>query len=230
MSLTQLALLVGALYYIVILIRRVYFSPISHIPGPKLAAASHWYQFYYDVALKGQYIWKVRDLHEKYGPIVRISPYEVHVNDPNFADELYSGPGTHKRDKWAWATRGIGVDGAVLTTPEHNLHKVRRAALNPFFSKGAIRKLQPLFDAKIEYLIERFEEFRVSKDVIVLNHAFAALTNGTLTGRFCNDMADRNPQTLLRNSLSEHQWTGSGILDLSLDSMTIALQVLTSII
>ena len=82
------------------------------------------------------------------------------------------------RDKWEWATKGIGVPGATLVTNSHDLHQLRRSALNPFFSKGSIRKLQPLFDAKMDQLIERFEEFLKSGEVMVLNHAFAALANG----------------------------------------------------
>src|SRR3954463_8131091 len=91
--LSQIAVLVGISYWIVVVIRRLFFSPISHFPGPKLAAASLWYEFYYDVILGGQYVWKVRQMHEKYGPVVRINPYELHVIDPAFLEEIFPGPG-----------------------------------------------------------------------------------------------------------------------------------------
>jgi cytochrome P450 len=63
-------------------------------------------------------------------------------------------------------------------TNSHDLHRLRRSALNPFFSKASVRKLQPTIDSKMDQFIERFEDFRKNGDVIVINHAFAALTNG----------------------------------------------------
>jgi hypothetical protein len=45
----------------------VYLGPLSKFPGPKLAAATLWYEFYYDVILKGNYTFKIKELHRKYG-------------------------------------------------------------------------------------------------------------------------------------------------------------------
>ena len=45
----------------------VYFGPLSKFPGPKLAAATLWYEFYYDVVLQGQYTFKIKELHGQYG-------------------------------------------------------------------------------------------------------------------------------------------------------------------
>jgi hypothetical protein len=46
---------------------RLYFSPIAGFPGPKLAAASFWYEFYYDFWKSGKYIYEIKKMHEKYG-------------------------------------------------------------------------------------------------------------------------------------------------------------------
>ena len=59
---------VSSVFYIVgLYVYRMYLDPLSNIPGPKLAAASHWYEFYYDVILKGRYTWRIREMHEEYG-------------------------------------------------------------------------------------------------------------------------------------------------------------------
>ena len=85
----------GAIY-------RLYLSPLAGIPGPKLAILSFWYEFYYDIVLKGRYQWKLVELHEEYGPIIRINPLEVHINDPDFYDELYVHGGKRKTELWSW--------------------------------------------------------------------------------------------------------------------------------
>jgi hypothetical protein len=58
---------------VTIAIYRLYFSPIARFPGPRLAALTLWYEFYYDVIKKGSYIWKIKELHEQYGTQSRAS-------------------------------------------------------------------------------------------------------------------------------------------------------------
>ena len=48
---------------------RLYFSPLSKFPGPRLAAMTLWYEFYYDVLKDGggKYIWEIQRMHNIYG-------------------------------------------------------------------------------------------------------------------------------------------------------------------
>ena len=84
---------------------RLYFHRISHIPGPKVVALTYWYQSYYDLwPHKGRFNFKLKELHDVYGPIVRIGPGEVSVRDARFYSEMYPATG-RKRDKstlWWW--------------------------------------------------------------------------------------------------------------------------------
>ncbi len=69
-SWSQLISLFAALlacWLVVGIIQRLLLSNIAHIPGPKLAALTSWYEFYYDVVKPGQYVWKIKELHVKYG-------------------------------------------------------------------------------------------------------------------------------------------------------------------
>jgi hypothetical protein len=59
------ALTVSAVVYIVI--SSLVLHPLAKIPGPKYAAVTHYYQFYYDVIRRGRFPWKLKLLHQKYG-------------------------------------------------------------------------------------------------------------------------------------------------------------------
>lgn len=61
----SIVVLVIALLFVVV--KRLCFHPLRNVPGPKLAAATGWYEFYYDVICNGDYSHKYQELHEKYG-------------------------------------------------------------------------------------------------------------------------------------------------------------------
>ncbi|KAL9110368.1 MAG: hypothetical protein Q9227_005099 [Pyrenula ochraceoflavens] len=161
---------------------RLYFHPLAEFPGPKLAAASLWYEWYYDCAKRGQYLFKIKELHEQYGPVVRINPYELHFSDPEFFHEIYSQ--TEKRDAWHWRKKGFGIDHSTLTTLQHDLHRKRRSALNPLFSKQRIAKLQPMIVERVNALVKRIKQFGEDGEVIDFKTAFGAFTADVATEYF----------------------------------------------
>ena len=70
LSSVKVALTVTAallLYCILLTTYRLYFHPLASIPGPKLAAITYWYEYYYDVTKQGSYLWKIIELHRQYG-------------------------------------------------------------------------------------------------------------------------------------------------------------------
>ena len=71
------------------------------------------------------------------GPIVRINPYEIHIRDPDYYETTYS-TSMQGIDKPSYTSHQFGVPGATFSTIEHELHRQRKTALNPFFSKRRI--------------------------------------------------------------------------------------------
>ena len=114
-------------------------------------------------------------MHDRYGPIVRINPVELHIETPDFYEKLYGG---NRRDKWDWIVQQFGIPEATFSTVSADLHRLRRSALNPFFSKASVRKLQPVIQEKVDILLARLKEFGGSGAVMNVGHAFAAYTNG----------------------------------------------------
>lgn len=140
------------------------------------------YEFYYDLVLRGQYTFHLHTLHAKFGPIIRINPYELHISDPACYDTLYaSSASEEKRNKWEWYTKQFGTPGAMFSTVGQDQHKARRAALNRFFSMVSVRRLQPVVEERVQRLIERFWGFKEADgEVKKIDYAFAAFTNGGL--------------------------------------------------
>ncbi|CAI6089867.1 unnamed protein product [Clonostachys chloroleuca] len=77
---------------------RITFHPLARFLGPKLAATSYANEFWFDVIRGGRYTHEILRMHEKYGPIVRINPNELHCNDPAFVDVVYAS-GNQRRNK-----------------------------------------------------------------------------------------------------------------------------------
>lgn len=149
------AALVGWLGYgIWVAVYRLYLSPIAGFPGPKLAALTGWYEAYFDLVEKGggQFPFEIRRMHEEYGPIVRINPDELHVDDPEYYDVLYS---TNKAyDKLKRFQHRFSIPDATFSTVKAEEHKIRRSALAPFFSKTKVRSQA----VSVQALMDRISE------------------------------------------------------------------------
>ncbi|KAF7623727.1 hypothetical protein AFLA_007453 [Aspergillus flavus NRRL3357] len=113
----------------------------------RLAAFTWWYEFYYDAVQSGQYVFKIQELHKQYGPIIRVTPDEVHINDVGYLDTIYA-PSMTRLDKYDYQLRTLRVPGGVGTTADYYLHRIRREALPPFFSKRNVLWLESVITEK----------------------------------------------------------------------------------
>ncbi len=64
-----LTLAAPILYASWIAAHRVFFGPLAHFPGPKLAALTGWYETYFDCFQRGRYWMEIERMHRKYGMI-----------------------------------------------------------------------------------------------------------------------------------------------------------------
>ncbi|KAL6231639.1 hypothetical protein BDW75DRAFT_247784 [Aspergillus navahoensis] len=186
LHLLPLLALCTAAYITYLLIYRLYFHPLRHFPGPKLAAATYWYEVYYDW-FKGPYpgsSWNVDKLHRKYGPIVRKTPDELSIQDPDYVDVFFAGG---RRDRYS--RQGKEATGSVQSTLLASDHKRRRGALTRFFSKRSLGVLEPQIMEKVIQLSERVEDgFFKTGNVLDAGVAFGALTLDTIT-EYCFDQS-----------------------------------------
>jgi hypothetical protein len=90
LNLVILAMVMGICFVVYLILYRLHYHPLVQFPGPVLARATYAYEWYYDLVLGGQYTFKLRELHAKYGPVVRLNPDELHFDDPNYYDEIFN--------------------------------------------------------------------------------------------------------------------------------------------
>ncbi|KAI4215335.1 MAG: hypothetical protein LQ351_002235 [Letrouitia transgressa] len=113
------------------------------------------------------------------GPIIRLNPDELHVNDPDYFDRLYLGL-KGRVEKPLRSAESFGPVQATFGTVDHELHRTRRAPLDRLFSSKVVRELQPLIVSTIEKLCDRLQRSFETKEIINLKYAFAALTHDVI--------------------------------------------------
>jgi len=218
-----IAVLAGYIVYgVVIVIYRLLFSPLARFPGPKIAAATAWYEFYYDIVETGRYYQRITEMHDEYGtsngadsgllgahtyrdstgPIVRINPWELSIRDGDFHKSLYVAGSVRRTEIFPRSRAGIGIDGkthaATYThstqtqfvnhaagshpVSSHELHRVRRKPLDPFFARQQVQRYEPMITESLQLLESRLEATRGTGKVINMEHVFAALS-GDLIGK-----------------------------------------------
>lgn len=181
LSIGIVPLVSAALIYIfAIVVYRLYFHPLSKFPGSKIAAATQLYEAYHDLYRGGQYTYVIGELHKKYGPIIRISPDEIHISDPEFYDSVYTNA-NNPRDKWQPTADLFGIPSSLFATCKADLHRARRAPLNQFFSRRAILQLSPVITKHVDKLCAHLSKFKKLKQPASLKSLYGALTLDVVT-------------------------------------------------
>jgi hypothetical protein len=127
------------LYTVVLGLWRLYFSPLAKFPGSRLAIATGWHQCYYEVVRKGQYSFKIKEMHEQYGearstftrhqiminttlgPIIRINPWELSIKDPDWYSRIYVSGSVRRTNIDIRQRAGLGLDSKSTSGAAPNL-------------------------------------------------------------------------------------------------------------
>ncbi|KAF2159813.1 hypothetical protein M409DRAFT_70842 [Zasmidium cellare ATCC 36951] len=146
-----------------------FFGPLSKFPGPKLRAVSKLPGTY--TTITGRDAFVRADLHEKYGPVVRVNPAEISFNNGAEAWESIYGFKKPKpfRDPQFYA---VGVNGCpdVVSSDEEN-HSRQRKILSTGFSDKAIKGYEPLLRSWAQKMITKmFEQANKAGEIDMLKY------------------------------------------------------------
>ncbi|KIM93253.1 hypothetical protein OIDMADRAFT_173290 [Oidiodendron maius Zn] len=175
-----------------VVIYRRYLHPLTRVPGPALASVTHLYAFLFNNVGGSRYYAQIEKLHRRYGPVVRITPDEIHLADSENYDRIY-----YVGSKFSKAPnfyRAFGSNSAAFTTASNEIHRVRRAALNPLFSRRMVLELEDVVQSKARKLYLRLVDALAAGTALDLHHGFRAVSVDVITDYAfdnCYDLLDR---------------------------------------
>ncbi|KAI5778513.1 cytochrome P450 [Geopyxis carbonaria] len=200
------------IYWTGVIIYRLYFHPLSRFPGPRIAAATMWYEIWFDVIKDGKLGFQLPRLHAKYGPVVRISPHELHIKDVTFYEQVYKQNTRFTKDPRFYESNNVPLSSITMTNVHEN--RQRRMLLNPYFSKRTIESLSPRLNKTISKFSTRLDEFAVAGNPLNLQKAFHCFTVDFITeyafGKCANMLEDPEFESAYVRAIqasAKTQWT-----------------------
>ncbi|KAK1216896.1 hypothetical protein PQX77_020472 [Marasmius sp. AFHP31] len=175
-----------SLFALTITISKLYrslFHVLKQYPGPLVASLTVWYKAYYDIVKDGGFLEHLEQLHEHYGPVVRIGPDELHFANPEAYGEIYYTGSKFAKDPKLYKAFDQPSSSFGQTHPGEA--KRRREQLGPLFSRSAILRIEGVVQEKVDRLIERltlefqigpvnlFLAFRAASMDIIMSYCFA---------------------------------------------------------
>ena len=138
------------------MIWRVFLHPLAGFPGPKLYAASY-LPFLIQNQLQGTFVKDVLKIHEKYGPIVRISPDRLSVDGSiGWPDVFARRPHQAEFDKVPQSYGSSNRVGILSSCRED--HRRQRRTLAHAFSAAAISDQEGYIKHYVDLLMTKLGE------------------------------------------------------------------------
>ncbi|KNG48970.1 cytochrome p450 3a17 [Stemphylium lycopersici] len=154
-----LSLEIAVVYVFGLAIYRLYWHPLSKIPGPKHFAVSGIPQAI-DNQIKGHFNRNVLKLHEKYGEIVRTGPNHLSVSGSIGWREVFGHTRAgqaefgHWKDFYQLGDKNVQ---SIVTTDKED-HRRQRRLMSHGFSHAAIKEQEPLVDKYVQKLFAQFRK------------------------------------------------------------------------
>lgn len=186
----------------------LYLHPLSRYPGPRLAAITPLVHLLWDIQGKQHSI--IKELHDKYGEVVRIAPNSLAYRAAPAWRDIYGhrkkGHKIFRKDPALYAPTPNGVN-AIITANDQEHARMRRL-LTHAFSNKALREQEGILHVYADMLIDKLNgAFGDSHSPVVDLTRWFNFTTFDLIG----DLAFGEPFDCLSNN--RYHWWVLTILD-----------------
>ncbi|KAE8380237.1 cytochrome P450 [Aspergillus bertholletiae] len=193
-------------YTLWLVIYRLWLSPIAGFPGAFWPKVTFWYEFYYEWVQPGQYYRRINDMHKEYGPIIRVSPDEIHILDPSFYDELYAPHKARRANAYNRYAQGTGFEDLFALMAPHEAHKYLRDSAEKLYSKVAAH--EALVMDCVKSFCGRLDHERDANEPLNISHACLSLSIDVITATTFQHPSDYLKHPDFNKELLEIQRSG----------------------
>lgn len=190
-------------------IYRVFLHPLHDIPGPFITKTTSLWLWYH--AYQGNEASEIEFLHQRYGPIVRIGPNDVNINDgaairPIYIDKggLDKHPCHSNFDIDGYPTIFSSIDSA-------HRHSRARPVMN-IFSKQAVKTKKGVIECCVNRLVEHLEQMKDASNgvlVDILEPLRCMAADITTSYLFAKDYGSQIEESLSAQPFMD-SWTSAG--------------------
>lgn len=146
------------IYHLFKAIYNAFLHPLSKFPGPKLAAATR--IPFLRMTWSGSIPQHMSNLHDTYGPVVRVTPTELSFNTAQAWKDIYGhrfgGKATFPKDTNHYGPF-ISGESHIINTNDEDHSRVRRVLANSFSDK-ALKEQEPLLRRWADLLVTKLKE------------------------------------------------------------------------
>ncbi|PSN71985.1 benzoate 4-monooxygenase cytochrome P450 [Corynespora cassiicola Philippines] len=135
----------------------VFLHPLRQYPGPTLWNA---YRVPYIISFhRGEIHRKMKEMHDKYGPIVRIAPNELSYADSAAWKDIYGNRPGHKifERNPLWFKKLNPGDPQSIMGPDEEAHARFRRAFTQSFSEKSLRDQSPVVQSYVDLFINQLK-------------------------------------------------------------------------
>ncbi|KAL5046742.1 hypothetical protein BDW71DRAFT_214514 [Aspergillus fruticulosus] len=164
-ALFAVGVILSCSYIVGLAIYRLYFHPLARFPGPRLNAISSLPSIY--SLLRGRLGLETKQLHDKYGSVVRVSPNELAFNSAQAWEDIYGFKTGGRKNMHKDPIHVGSVDplpgASTLTMADDENHARQRRAMAHSFSERALKEQEYIIQHYVDILIAKLTEMAVQK-------------------------------------------------------------------
>jgi cytochrome P450 len=121
--------------------------------------------YFSKIWLSGRYPHIVKELHDKYGPVVRLSPNQVSFNTPTSWKDIYGRVGGRKQFLKSNQYDDDGTRArSIVSSRDPHEHGAMRKLLSNAFSAKALTEQEDIVHSYVDMLIKQIGEYGVKKE------------------------------------------------------------------